>query len=61
LVAYVARGADEFGVTSCDGGVSAFPFVECFWIPNVGYVGVVTARALALPGDVFTVIVEDEA
>jgi hypothetical protein len=46
-------------VTSCNGGVSAFPFVKGFWIPNVGYVGVVTASALALPGDVFTGIVDD--
>jgi len=59
LVAYVARGADEFGVTSCNGGVSAFPFVKCFWIPNVGYVGVIAASALTLPGNVLTVIVKD--
>jgi hypothetical protein len=41
--------------------VSAFPFVKGFGVPNVCDVGVVTARALALPGDVFTGIVKDEA
>jgi hypothetical protein len=41
--------------------MSSFAFVECFGVPNVGYIGVIAARALALPGDVLTVIVKDEA